>query len=325
VGDTIPFLTGSGLTSGGVSTSNVQREDVALELAVKPQITEGNNVRLTIKQKIEDFSDATNPLEATAGPATSIREIESEVVVPDQRTVVLGGLMQDRDSSRKTKIPLLGDIPILGYLFKGTSHTERKVNLLMFLTPNIIREPQDFLAMLKKKIEQRNLFIDEHFGEKGRNRLRETIKRHNAEILEFKTATTPLSQPEFLPTDPLLGTSGADLGVGEPMPPQPAGMAVEGDLSAVAPEPEYSPEPKPRVKQSRKLPKSQRTKQAPTPEFEPEPSATISPAPRIADEPPVTTSDEVGAPASNGTSASVSREEPTTSGTVLPDEIDLAF
>ncbi len=233
VGDTVPFLTGSALTTGGVQTSNIQREDIALELVVNPQITEGNNVRLKIKQTIEDFSQANNPLEATAGPATSIREIDSEVVVPDQQTVVIGGLMQDRDSSRKTKIPLLGDIPILGYLFKATSHAKRKVNLLIFLTPNIIREPQDFLLVLKKKLDQRNRFIDDHFGERNRKRIRETISRHNDTILEFESATSSINEPEFLPTDPLLGDPqlNGGLEVGTPLPPESIQSA--NDLSSI--------------------------------------------------------------------------------------------
>jgi general secretion pathway protein D len=186
VGDTIPFRTGTALTTGGVQTSNIQREDVALELVVKPQITEGNNVRLTIKQTIEDFSEATNPLEAEAGPATSIRELESEVVVPDKQAVVLGGLMQDKATRRQTKIPILGDIPLLGYLFKGTSSAKRKVNLLIFLTPYIVREPQDFLVMLQKKIQERNQFIDEHFGERARKKIRMQIAKHNEKLIDYQ-------------------------------------------------------------------------------------------------------------------------------------------
>jgi len=261
VGDTIPFLTGSALTTGGVSTSNITREDIALELSVTPQITEGDNVRMVIKQKIEDFSNATNPLEATAGPATSIREIESEVVVPNGQTVVLGGLMQDKDTRSVTKVPLLGDIPIIGWLFKGTSVSRRKVNLLVFLTPTIIREPRDFLVVMQKKIEQRNDFIDEHFGKKHRKKLRATMQKHNQRILDFQSATTHLSEPDLLaqeagfgiglsipgstamdrssppPVGPRTGGTGLPLPAGIPSGPATSNNQPysTGDLSANAP------------------------------------------------------------------------------------------
>ncbi len=339
VGDTIPFLTGSALTTGGVQTSNIQREDVALELKVKPQITEGDNVRLEIKQKIEDFSEASNPLEATAGPATSIREIESEIVVPDKRTIVLGGLMQDRESSRKTKIPLLGDIPILGYLFKGTSHSKTKINLLIFLTPTIIREPGDFLAVLKQRIEQRNRFIDDHFGERARKRIRGTIERHNTALLNFQTATSPLSEPGILPTDPLVGSPELQMDAGDAAPPS-SDLSIDGELTALPPAAEagYDEEPttsRRQVQKGRrsKLKKGRVSRSGPdTSVQQPSPPPPAPPAPRIATEPPVTNGVSNGAASSPPPTAAPTppppapqQEAAAPNGSGMPNDIDLAF
>ena len=155
--------------------------------------------------------------------------------------------MQDREQSSKTKIPLLGDIPVLGYLFKATSLSKRKVNLLVFITPNIVREPQDFLRVMRHKIEQRNAFIDRNFGEKHRGKIREVMAQHNDKIVEFQAATAETNVPGYLPTDPLLDTPDHAFEAGDAAPPPPEEtMASEGELSAAAPPPDAStPAPAP--------------------------------------------------------------------------------
>jgi len=321
VGDTIPFLTGSALTTGGVSTSNVQREDVALELSVTPQITEGDNVRMEIKQIIEDFSTAPNPLAETAGPATSIREIESNVVVPDNQTVVLGGLMQDKDSRGTTKIPLLGDIPILGWLFKATAISKRKVNLLIFLTPSIIREPGDFLVVMRRKIEQRNLFIDEHYGEKARKRIRARIEQHNARLLDFEHAASVLSEPDLLAQE---GALGMPLSVpGETAAeastptaaPAPVQEAIDADLSAQgAYEPDLAIESEPASVQRnwKKMTPKQRREAQKAAESQAAASAARTQEGAVASSP---------APAS----PPAAQQTPPDKNGAMPSDIDLAF
>ncbi len=156
--------------------------DAVTMLEITPQITEGDNVKLEIHTKLETFT-------GTPGPAgisdKAKREITTTVVVSDGQTVVLGGLMEDNISHTKSKIPLLGDIPIIGFLFRSSKSQTTKNNLLIFVTPYIIRDPSDFSNVSRVKIGQRNRFIDQNFGKKQRRAIRETIAMHRADLLEF--------------------------------------------------------------------------------------------------------------------------------------------
>ncbi len=145
VGDNVPFITGS-FTSTGTGTSNpfqtIERKDVGITLRIKPQIGEGGTVRLQIFQ---ESSNVVNQAQGTAGtgPTTSKRSIESNVIVDDGAMLVLGGLIEDRFEDIKSKVPLLGDIPLLGALFRSESRTKRRTNLLIFLRPIVMRTPED--------------------------------------------------------------------------------------------------------------------------------------------------------------------------------------
>jgi general secretion pathway protein D len=151
-------------------------------LDITPQITEGDTVKLEIHTKLETFT-------GTPGPAgisdKAKREITTTVVVSDGQTVVLGGLMEDNISHTKSKVPILGDIPLIGFLFRSSKSQTTKNNLLVFVTPYIIRDPSDFSDVSRIKIEQRNRFIDQNFGKKQRRAIRETIAMHRADLLEF--------------------------------------------------------------------------------------------------------------------------------------------
>lgn len=171
----------SGITTG----SSVRYEEAGLELKIKPQITEGNMVRLEIDQKLSGFTTAT--YNTTIGaPAERQRSIKTIVVTMDGETVVLAGLMDDVASKDKRKIPVLGDIPILGFLFSTTTTAMSKSNLLIFITPHVIRDATDFSSVLKRKIEERNRFIDDNFSKSRRRQIRDTIKFHNEDLLEFR-------------------------------------------------------------------------------------------------------------------------------------------
>jgi len=140
VGENRPFLTGSFTTSASGATNpfqTIERRDVALTLRVTPQINEGNSVQLEIEQDIE------NVLEVSAqGPVTSKRSIKTNVLVEDGQILVLGGLIDDQLSETSQKVPGLGDIPIIGEAFRFRSTTKRKRNLMIFLHPVILRDPQ---------------------------------------------------------------------------------------------------------------------------------------------------------------------------------------
>jgi general secretion pathway protein D len=168
VGDNIPIITSrlqaptAAATNVNTSLStsvNVERQDIGVTLRVTPQITEGDTMRLDIFQEIT----ALNPALATTagfdpnqvGPALSNRRIENSVVVKDGETVVIGGLISDDYTDNLSKVPWLGDIPVLGWLFKSTDKMLTKRNLLVFLTPSVIRTPED---LEKQSIAKREEF-----------------------------------------------------------------------------------------------------------------------------------------------------------------------
>ncbi len=145
VGRNVPFITGQ-FTSTGTGTTNpfqtIERKDVGITLRIKPQIGEGGTVRMQIFQESSDvITQATGT--GNTGPTTSKRSIESNVIVDDGSILVLGGLIEDRFEDNNSKVPLLGDIPFLGALFRSESRTKRRTNLLVFLRPIVIRTAED--------------------------------------------------------------------------------------------------------------------------------------------------------------------------------------
>lgn len=173
--------TTSTATTGAVVTEP-QPLEAGLVLEITPQITEGDGVKMEIHSKLENFTGAPGP----AGVADKAkREITTTVVVNDGQTVVLGGLMEDNISHSKSKVPILGDIPLLGLLFQHRSSQATKNNLLVFITPYVIRDPTDFAEVTEMKINQRNRFIDANFGKRQRRQIRETIAMHRADLIEF--------------------------------------------------------------------------------------------------------------------------------------------
>jgi general secretion pathway protein D len=135
----------------------VQRQDVALKLEITPHVNDSDFVRLEIDNEL---SDVSNPNFNGLGPATSKRTVKSVVTIRDQQSIVLGGLIKDSVSETVEKVPLLGDIPILGYLFKHTNKTITKQNLLIILTPYIIKDPSDLRRIFERKVRERREFME---------------------------------------------------------------------------------------------------------------------------------------------------------------------
>ena len=163
IGQNVPIIT-SRLTDSGstglAQSVSVERQDVALTLRLTPQITEGNSVRLNLFQEISDVV-AETASNTEVGPTLTKRMIRNTVVVEDGETVVLGGLISSVIAESVTKVPLLGDIPILGWLFKSTSKKERKTNLLVFITPTIIRDSDDLRAVTLRSRQAMDRFREE--------------------------------------------------------------------------------------------------------------------------------------------------------------------
>ncbi len=148
---------------GGANSlfSSVDRIDVTLKLTVTPQINESDRIRLEIDQDIEDVA-GTDP--STSTPITSKRQAKTVVVVDDQQTIVIGGLMRDNTTQGENKIPILGDIPVLGWLFKSKTTSTQKINLILVLTPYIVRSAEDFQNILERKVREYEEFAAEYYG-----------------------------------------------------------------------------------------------------------------------------------------------------------------
>ncbi|WP_371816747.1 type II secretion system secretin GspD [Rhizobacter sp. AJA081-3] len=145
VGSNVPFVTGQFTNTGTATTSpfqTIERKDVGITLRIKPQIGEGGTIRMTIFQESSSVSDKVAPGTSNAGPSTDKRSIESTVVVDDGAILVLGGLIEDKFTENKTKVPLLGDLPLVGGLFRSATRTKTRTNLMVFLRPVIMRDAE---------------------------------------------------------------------------------------------------------------------------------------------------------------------------------------
>ena len=152
VGQNLPFVTGSFTTSvdGGGATNpfqTIERQDVGLTLKVTPQINEGDTVQLVIEQETSSVIPGT----VEQGIATRKRSIKTTVLVDDGGILILGGLIQDEVTDTESKVPLLGDIPIIGFLFRTQNTTKTKANLMVFLRPSILRDNKDAAFVTNEK------------------------------------------------------------------------------------------------------------------------------------------------------------------------------
>jgi len=154
VGENIPFVTGS-FTGGGSTNPNnpfqtIERQDVGVLLKVTPQINEGNTVKLDLVQEISSVIPSSLEL-GLAGLSTRKRSIKTSVLVDDGGILILGGLISEEVSDNETKVPLLGDIPIIGFLFRSENTTKAKANLMVFLRPSILRDHKDAALVTSEK------------------------------------------------------------------------------------------------------------------------------------------------------------------------------
>lgn len=147
VGQEVPIITGSATgNNNGNPFQTVDCQEVGIKLKVTPQVNEGSAVQLTIEQEVSSVSGATG-----VDIAINKREIKTTVMVDSGSTIVLGGLIDEDVQESEQKVPLLGDIPILGYLFKSTSNTTRKRNLMVFIKPTVIRDGKTMDKISKDK------------------------------------------------------------------------------------------------------------------------------------------------------------------------------
>lgn len=137
IGQNLPFITGSqnGTAANPNPFQTIERKDVGLTLKIKPQISEGGTVKMLISQEVSSVQDLSNP----AGVITNKRSLDTTVLVDDGQILALGGLIQDQVSKGEFKVPLLGDIPVIGWLFRYETRKSTKTNLMIFIRPSILR------------------------------------------------------------------------------------------------------------------------------------------------------------------------------------------
>lgn len=163
VAQNVPFITGTNQTTGGVTQTQITRQDVGVTLELTPEILEGDRVRMDVRQEISTLVDTPTAVLVQLGPTTNKREATTTVIVDDHQTVVIGGLMRDDINRTTTKIPLLGDIPLIGWLFKYESKHITKANLLIFLTPHVVHDKNDLETLRQQKVQ----YVKEHMVEEA--------------------------------------------------------------------------------------------------------------------------------------------------------------
>jgi general secretion pathway protein D len=192
VGENRPFPTGQaqGITGGTLVT--IERKDVGVTLELTPQVLEDDLIRLEIKQEITAIAEnvaqtiGSGAASIPVGPTTTKRSMETTTIAQDQQTLVVGGLVRDNLTLSERKVPLLGDIPWLGWFFKSQSRQIEKLNLLVFLTPHLVRDDADVVELNARKAKDINVLQRD-------NRIEEPtkLKQDVLERLELRSTVPP--------------------------------------------------------------------------------------------------------------------------------------
>lgn len=214
VGDEVPVAASTTVTNAGGSQQNVQFKDATILLKIKPFISPDSDVvTLQIEQKANDVSNKTPKAAQLAAAAQGIkkRTLKTNLTLKSGDVAVLGGLIQDTDSLDERKVPFLGDIPVLGWLFKGRTITRNKTNLMVFLSPRIIRNSQDHRKLTKNKFDDRINWVKRTLN--GRDPFGEALEpigkfanaadEFNLEDKGLPPAETPAAREEDLSVEEL--------------------------------------------------------------------------------------------------------------------------
>ena len=162
VAENVPFPGSQNTTTGGVFQTTIERKDVGVTLRLTPNVLENDLVKLEVYQEVSDVLEAAQVVGTTVlGPKTSKRSASTTVIVSHAQTVVIGGLIKDNIILSERKIPLLGNLPLLGWLFKTTTRRLEKTNLLIFLTPYIVYDGDDLNEIRAEKSDAASTFMQE--------------------------------------------------------------------------------------------------------------------------------------------------------------------
>jgi general secretion pathway protein D len=211
VGENRPFPTGQaqGITGGTLVT--IERKDVGVTLEFTPQVLENDLIRLEIKQEITAIEEnvaqtiGTGTSSVPVGPTTTKRSMETTTIAKDQQTIVIGGLVRDNIILNESKIPFLGDIPFLGWLFRSQTRAIEKLSLLVFLTPTLVSDSTDIVELNARKSAELGTLMRENRIEeptKLKQEILEKLERPNGtprplpSTVEPSTPLQPPVQPE---------------------------------------------------------------------------------------------------------------------------------
>ncbi|MFY3383472.1 type II secretion system secretin GspD [Paracidovorax sp. MALMAid1276] len=217
IGNNVPFVTGSYANTGTGSTVNpfttVERKDVGLMLKVRPQISENGTVKMAIYQEVSKIDGST--LSNANGPTTSKRSIESNVVVDDGSIIVIGGLLEDSYQQGQDKVPVMGDLPVVGALFRSENRTRNKTNLMVFLRPVVVRDNATSEALMLDRYEAIRAL--QQVTQPAPSVMMNSVSGAPVlPVLPARTAPAPVQQPlpgTLIPNAPAMTA---------PVPPQPA-------------------------------------------------------------------------------------------------------
>lgn len=208
VGENVPFITGqftSTGSGGGGSAVNpfqtIERKDVGITLRIRPQIGENGAIRMTIFQEQSSVKSDTAAGTTNAGPSTTKRSIEGTVTIDDGQILVLGGLIEDRFITNKSKVPLLGDMPLVGGLFRSESRERRRTNLMVFLRPIVLRDADGANRFSLDRYEQ--------------------LRTRQGQAQPAPSVVLPINEAPTLPANPKppMPTVGPEAGAPQPMAP----------------------------------------------------------------------------------------------------------
>ena len=187
VGENRPYQTRATTDVSGGTYESFEYRDVGKILKITPHVTENRLVRMQISLEVTSIDQRATLTTASTLPVTLKRTVDTTVIVKDQQTVVIGGLIDDSTTKTENKVPVLGDVPLLGWLFKKSSNEDTKTNLYVFLTPRVIKNPAEASGILQQKQEQMNTIREGEF------KFHE--KQPGEPEKESKTISEPFEQP----------------------------------------------------------------------------------------------------------------------------------
>lgn len=201
VGENRPFPTGQAQGITGGTQVTIERKDVGVTLELTPQVLEDDLIRLDIKQEITAIAEnvaqtiggGTGVTPLAVGPTTTKRSMETTTIAHDEQTLVIGGLVRDNITVSERKVPFFGDIPMLGWLFRSQNRSVEKLNLLVFLTPHLVRDEMDMVELNARKAKEINTLQRD-------NRIEEPT-RLKQDVLERLERPAPLPAPLGEPSE----------------------------------------------------------------------------------------------------------------------------